>query len=133
MLLNKYKFVIVAKTIAELKQKIVEKLESKNQIEKTDVVRIKDTSDFELGSDDEVDDVVPDCKIRIYVEQKVKAAEKKQEQQPVPVVPVVPAVQPAQVSVSVVPVPVVAPVVGSNVAVDIPIINTANWTQPIVS
>lgn len=130
MLLNKYKFVIVAKTIAELKQKIVEKLESKNQIEKTDVVRIKDTSDFELGSDDEVDDVVPDCKIRIYVEQKVKAAEKKQEQQPVPVVP---AAQPAQVSVSVVPVPVVAPVVGSNVAVDIPIINTANWTQPIVS
>jgi len=31
---------------------------------------MKDTSDFELGSDDEVDDVVPDCKIRIYLEKQ---------------------------------------------------------------
>lgn len=51
-LLNKYKFVILAKTVAELKEKITEKLESKNQIAKGDKLRIKDTSDFELGSDD---------------------------------------------------------------------------------
>lgn len=66
-LLNKYKFVLAAKTVAELKQKVFEKLESKNQLAKDDKISIKDTSDFELGSDDEVDDVVPDSKIRIYV------------------------------------------------------------------
>jgi hypothetical protein len=82
-LLNKYKFVILAKTVAELKEKITEKLESKNQIAKGDKLRIKDTSDFELGSDDEVDDVVPDCKIRIYVDKPIVAVspvEKKDKQ-----------------------------------------------------
>ncbi len=40
------------KTINELKDKIVEKLEAKGQLAKDDKVAIKDTSDFELGSDD---------------------------------------------------------------------------------
>lgn len=50
-----------------MKQKIVEKLESKNQLAQEDKVIIKDTGDFELGSDDEIDDVLPDCKLRIYI------------------------------------------------------------------
>lgn len=51
-LVNKYKFVFSVKTINELKDKIVEKLEAKGQLAKDDKVAIKDTSDFELGSDD---------------------------------------------------------------------------------
>jgi hypothetical protein len=66
-LFNKYKFVLLAKTVAELKQKIAEKMESKNHLAKDDKLSIKDTSDFELGSDDEVEDVIPDCKLRVYI------------------------------------------------------------------
>jgi len=34
---------------------------------KDDKLALKDTSDFELGSDDEVEDVLPDCKLRLYI------------------------------------------------------------------
>ena len=66
-LLNKYKFVLPVGKVSELRDSVQEKLITKNQVKKEDKLLIKDNDDFELASDDEVEDVVPDGKIRVYL------------------------------------------------------------------
>lgn len=63
---NKFKFVLEVKTVKELKELIKEKLIAKNEFDKDTTFAIKDADDFELASDDEIDDVVPDAKVRVY-------------------------------------------------------------------
>ena len=63
---NKFKFVLEANTVKELKELIKEKLIAKNELDKDTAFAIKDSDDFELASDDEVTDVVPDAKVRVY-------------------------------------------------------------------
>ena len=53
-LLNKYKFVLAANKVNELKDLVQEKLITKNQLTKDSKLSIKDVDDFELASDDEV-------------------------------------------------------------------------------
>ena len=72
-LLNKYKFVLSANKVNQLKDLVQEKLITKNQLTKDSKLSIKDVDDFELASDDEVEDVVPDGKIRIYVQEEAKS------------------------------------------------------------
>lgn len=71
-LLNKFKFVLQAKTVKEVKDLIVEKLVGKNQIEKDDEIKIKDNDEYELGSDDETGDVIPDGKVKLFVKKAQK-------------------------------------------------------------
>ena len=66
-LLNKYKFVLSAQKVDDLKVKISEKLISKDQMNKDTKYSLKDADDYELASDDEVEDVVPDGKVRVYI------------------------------------------------------------------
>jgi len=51
-LIGKFKFVLQAKTVKEVKQLIVEKLINKSQVDKDDLIAIKDNDEYELGSDD---------------------------------------------------------------------------------
>jgi hypothetical protein len=46
---------------------IIEKLINKNQVQKDDTIVIKDNDEYELGSDDEVNDVIPDGKVKLFV------------------------------------------------------------------
>jgi hypothetical protein len=63
---NKYKFVLEATTVQQLKALVKEKLIAKKELENDTPFALKDADDFELASDDEVEDVVPDSKLRIY-------------------------------------------------------------------
>lgn len=67
-LLNKYKFVLSVGKVSDLRNSVQDKLVAKNQVTKEDKLLIKDIDDFELASDDEVEDVVPDGKIRVYLQ-----------------------------------------------------------------
>lgn len=49
---NKYKFVISANTVKELKETIKDKLVNKKELENNTEFAIKDSDDFELASDD---------------------------------------------------------------------------------
>jgi hypothetical protein len=69
-LVNKFKFVLQGATVKEIKTLIIEKLIAKNHIEPNEKVSIKDNDDYELGSDDEVNDVIPDGKVRLYIDRK---------------------------------------------------------------
>lgn len=51
-LLNKFKFVLQAQTVKEVKELIIEKLINKNEVQKDEEVKIKDNDEYELGSDD---------------------------------------------------------------------------------
>ncbi len=42
-------------------------MQGKNHLNQYEKISIKDTNDFELGSDDEIEDVIPDCKLRVYI------------------------------------------------------------------
>lgn len=125
-LINKFKFVLKAATVAELRDKIVEKLISKDQIEKDTKIVLKDIEDFELGSDDEVEDVLPDGRLRVYQHGQGK---------PQPVQVQVVQQQPVQQAIvqqppsQLVPVPPQA----SNIGVEVPIISLQNWTIPKIS
>lgn len=105
-----------------------------------DRIKIKDTSDFELGSDDEVDDVVPDCKIRIYVikaqgnESKPQVPEKKDKQEPPQIPAPVVSSQPSSSPAVQIQSPTQTSTLATTlVAVDVPIIDAKNWTQPQIS
>lgn len=51
----------------ELREKIEEKLVAKNKLVVGQHIIIKDNDDFELGSDDEVNDVVTNSKVKAYL------------------------------------------------------------------
>lgn len=68
---NKFKFVLGVAKVAELKEQVKLKLIAKKELEADSEISIKDNDDFQLASDDEVKDVVPDCKVKIYLKAKV--------------------------------------------------------------
>ena len=117
-LLNKFKFVLAVTTVADLKDKICEKLIGKVQLEIGQKIAIKDIDDFELGSDDETTDVVPDGKVRVYLVKDIKVQQVMPVQAPVQV--------PAQTVA-------VIPQLASLAAVDIPILDLKNFTSPTIS
>ncbi|CAM6004658.1 unnamed protein product [Sphagnum balticum] len=65
-LANKYKFTLDVTTVAELKLQIKDRLISKKEVENHTRISLKDKDDYELGSDDEVDDVVSDGKLKVF-------------------------------------------------------------------
>lgn len=67
--IGKFKFVLKAFTVKELKQSIQEKLVDKKEIEKKAEFSLKDSDDYELASDDEVDAVIPDSKVRFCLKE----------------------------------------------------------------
>jgi hypothetical protein len=58
---NKFKFAIEdsIKSIKDLKEDIKQKLIHKKQLQNEDEISIQDTQDFELCSDDDIEDVLP--------------------------------------------------------------------------
>ena len=127
-LLNKYKFVLPLGKIKELKEQIRLKLISKKDIEPDTEFSLKDNDDFELGSDDEANDVIPDCKVRIY---KKKNNSIVANIQPIPlVVQNAPLQAPVQPPVAVQNIPVVS--VDSLVAVS-PLLDIKNLNIPIIA
>lgn len=134
-LINKFKFVLNAHTVAELRDKIQDKLQAKNQIQQGESIVIKDIDDFELGSDDEVGDVIPDGRVRIY-QKKAIVAQPTQPQVPQPsqqpsqqpTQPVTTSPQPSQQQVS----SIHSLSAASKVAVDIPILDLTNWSIPAI-
>ncbi len=58
--------------MAELREELRLKLIAKKELEADSEITVKDNDDFELASDDECKDVVPDCKVKVYL--KAKAA-----------------------------------------------------------
>ena len=138
-LLNKFKFVINATTVADLRDKIADKLIGKNQLEKDQKIAIKDIDDFELGSDDEANDVVPDGKVRIYLikdkaqqpmvqQNQLQSQQPQQQQQQQPIVQTVPQQQTNSTSAT-----VASSVSAPLSAVDVPIIDLTNWKTPVIS
>jgi hypothetical protein len=63
---NKFKFVLAANTVKELRDLVCEKLIAKKEIEADTKVSLKDNDDYELASDDEVQNVITDGKVRLY-------------------------------------------------------------------
>jgi hypothetical protein len=69
-LLNKYKFTLNAVKVSELKSQIKDRLINKKDIEADSELIIKDIDDFELASDDEVNQVLNDGKIKLFKKNK---------------------------------------------------------------
>lgn len=102
----KFKFAIdnSKKVVKEVKQELKGKLVQKKALEDTQEIELRDKQLFELCSDDEIDDVVPEQEKNIIV--TIKGEAKKEPSVVVGVPPVAPA--PPVVGVSA---PVAAPVV----------------------
>ena len=118
---NKFKFVLKAHKVQELKEAIREKLIGKQELQADTQFALKDNDDFELASDDEVEDVLPERKVRIY---------RKDKPAPPPAQPVQQAPQqPAQPAVVA---PVAAPVNAPNLdlVTQSPVLNIANIKLP---
>lgn len=86
---NKFKFVLSAEKVADLRDQLKLKLIAKKELEADSEIAVKDNDDFELASDDEVKDVIPDCKVKIYL--KAKPSPIVVPPPPIPVPVVIPA------------------------------------------
>jgi len=53
--------------VAELRDQLKLRLIGKKELEADSEIAVKDNDDFELASDDELKDVLPDCKVRVYL------------------------------------------------------------------
>ena len=62
---NKFKFMLKAVTVKELKMQIQDKLIAKKELEKDSEFSLKDKDDYELDSGDEVEDVVAENKVKV--------------------------------------------------------------------
>jgi hypothetical protein len=124
-LTNKFKFVLSATTVKELKALIHEKLVGKQSIQPEEKLTLKDTDDFELASDDELNDVLPDAKVRIYTNSAPKP-------QPSQVQAVVPPPQ-QQAPQQPVPVPVVVPAVDSKLVSKNTVLDLSKLVIPVVA
>jgi hypothetical protein len=56
--------------VAELREELRAKLIAKKELEADSEITMKDNDDFELASDDECKDVLPDCKVKVYLKAK---------------------------------------------------------------
>lgn len=63
---NKFKFVLSVQKVHELRSSIKEKLIGKKQLENDSEIIMRDNDDYQLASDDEVNDVISDGKVKIY-------------------------------------------------------------------
>jgi hypothetical protein len=59
--------VLEAQKVAELRDQLKLRLIAKKELEADSEIAVKDNDDFELASDDELKDVLPDCKVRVYL------------------------------------------------------------------
>lgn len=57
--------------MSDLKEQVKLKLIAKKELEADSEIAVKDNDDFELASDDEVKDVLTDCKVKVYLKAKV--------------------------------------------------------------
>lgn len=53
--------------MGELRDQLKLRLIAKKELEADSEIAVKDNDDFELASDDELKDVLPDCKVRVYL------------------------------------------------------------------
>jgi hypothetical protein len=59
--------VLEAQKVGELRDQLKLRLIGKKELEADSEIAVKDNDDFELASDDELKDVLPDCKVRVYL------------------------------------------------------------------
>lgn len=62
-----------ADKVGDLREQLKLKLISKKELEADSEIAVKDNDDFELASDDELKDVLPDCKVRVYLKAKASS------------------------------------------------------------
>jgi hypothetical protein len=60
--------------VADLREQLRLKLIAKKELEADSEIAVKDNDDFELASDDELKDVLPDCKVKVYLKAKALPA-----------------------------------------------------------